>query len=673
MKRKSSLLPVLTLMFILTSIKGVVAQRQTKFFKANLLTNQRDDRKDRRTIKKPNSESKRDPFRSIDGTNNNLGRGNQDWGSANTLYYRELPAVYGSGDSNNGLNGADRPSPRAISNLVIAEPVTQFTERNINTIWYSWGQFIDHDMTLTPGGTESVPILIPEDEVIFTEDIPFVRSDFRLKNSKREQINMNSAFIDGSVVYGSNSQRALWLRTLIDGKLKTSSGDLLPFNTMDGEFEGDIDPIAPMMDNDGGGTIKTFAAGDSRAAENPVLTALQTLFLREHNGICDRLLREGQTDDEVIYQLARKEVGAIIQAITYQHFLPAFGIDLKRYDGYKHRVMPNIMNTFATASYRIGHTTISDDVVIVNNDCEEVGPGEFDLIETFFNPELVVEYGIDVFLKGATVHDLYQTDTKINDVLRNFLFGDASSPVRFGIDLGSINIQRGRDHGMPDYNTVRKYYTGSAAQDFPDISSNDTVVNNLGTLYKNVNDIDLWVGILSEDHLPKKSVGKTMHDMLKKQFEKLRDGDFYFYLNDPYINRSVLRRIQRTNLADVIERNTTLTNMPSNIFLTDHCLEEEGEVIEVIVEDSTISNEGVYPNPFNESLNVKLSISEQTSKTKIYLYSLDGELMETFHTQNRKSAPAEVHINTASLKSGIYIVKIVTAGKETRALKVIKS
>ena len=49
---------------------------------------------------------------------------------------------------------------------------------------------------------------------------------------------------------------------------------------------------------------------------------------------------------------------------------------------------------------------------------------------------LTATYGIDVFIKGASSHDQYETDTRINDVLRNFLFVSASSPVRFGIDPG---------------------------------------------------------------------------------------------------------------------------------------------------------------------------------------------------------------------------------------------
>src|SRR4030095_16396656 len=98
-----------------------------------------------------------------------------------------------------------------------------------------------------------------------------------------------------------------------NGKMKTSSGNLLPYNTRNGELNGAIDPNAPEMANDGGLQVKTFVAGDDRAAENPVLTSLHTLFVREHNRICDSLIGQGMRDDEQMYQIARKIVGAEIE------------------------------------------------------------------------------------------------------------------------------------------------------------------------------------------------------------------------------------------------------------------------------------------------------------------------------------------------------------------------
>jgi len=613
------------------------------------------------------------PFRTINGVNNNINRSRSNFGAAGITLFRELPAQYGPGDPNNALGGVNRPSPRAISNLVIDEPVTQFNTRHLSTLVYQWGQFLDHDMSLTPTGTtEYVPIPLPKDEVIFTEDIPFFRSDFKMVNSgqstQRQQLNLLTSFIDGSVVYGSDITRATWLRTLRNGKLKTSAGNLMPYNTVNGEFSGAIDPAAPDMANDSGHMVRTWVAGDVRAAENPVLSSIHTVFVREHNRICDSLFRIGLRNDELMYQVARKIVGAEIEAITYQEFLPALGITLSSFSGYKDDVRPDIMNTFATGSYRLGHTMVSDDVVLVDKDCEEVGPGEMELVDVFWNPSLVATYGIDVFIKGASSHDQYETDNKINDVLRNFLFGNPSDPVRFGIDLGSLNIQRGRDHGLPDYNTARLAYTGRAARRFSDITSTDSLARELQSLYGNVNNIDLWVGILAEDHLPDKSVGRTLHAMLKSQFEKLRDGDFYFYLNDPFLPNIIREQIRRTKFSDIIKRNTGLNNIETNVFRTDSCHEEEETVTQRRVPAESISELGyrIYPNPVHDLLVIDLAASEQS--TSIKLYSSNGVIMKTIVAERGQT---HLEVNTSGLPSGSYFVNI-NSNKGARSFKFVK-
>ncbi|MBK8722396.1 MAG: hypothetical protein IPL95_09050 [Saprospiraceae bacterium] len=92
-----------------------------------------------------------------------------------------------------------------------------FNSRNLSTFVYVWGQFLDHDINLTPtGNTEYSPIVLPNDEKIFTEPIPFYRSEVASGTgvtNPRQQLNLTTAWIDASVVYGSDSTRASWLRT----------------------------------------------------------------------------------------------------------------------------------------------------------------------------------------------------------------------------------------------------------------------------------------------------------------------------------------------------------------------------------------------------------------------------------------------------------------------------
>lgn len=614
------------------------------------------------------------PYRSYDGTNNNILNQRTTYGSADIALWREVAAAYGSTDPKNAMAGIKRPTPRKISNVVIDEPVTQFNSRELSSFVYVWGQFIDHDMSLTPTDTiEYEPIQLPPDEVTFTEAIPFYRSEVRTgtgKNSPRQQSNLNTAWIDASMVYGCDDIRARWMRTFRDGKMKTSTGNYLPWNTVTGESSAAIDPKSPDMANDNGHTVKTFIAGDIRASEHPGILALHTLFVREHNRICARLTAQGIRNDEILYQMARKEVGALIEAITYQEFLPAIGITLRPYRGYSEAVRPDITNIFATAGYRIGHTMVADDILTRDNNCNEVPPGEFDLVQVFWTPQVLIDIKPEPFLKGFAAHTQYETDTKINSVLRNMLFGSPNDPVRFGIDLGSLNIQRGRDHGLPDYNTVRRYYTGRGARTFADITTNKPLADSLKVLYGSVDNIDLWVGLLAEDHLSNKSVGNTMHEILRIQFEKLRDGDYYFYRGDPYLPANIRDQIRLTTFADVIKRNTTLTNLQKNVFFTEECPgDEEEEITQASAMKAEITNPGqfrIYPNPVRNVLNIDLS--NNTTASTIRIYSSEGLLLKTIKTD---AGQQRLQVNTNQLTGGMYMVNI-TSGKETKSFKFVK-
>lgn len=623
-------------------------------------------------------------FRNYDGTSNNItSRQGLEYGASNIQLYRELPPVYGPSDPNNAMGGVGRPSARAISNLLCDEPVTHFSERGLSAIAYVWGQFVDHDISLTPTGTtESVPIPLPPDETTFTEPIPFTRSEVRAGtgvNTPRQQSNLNTSWLDASMVYGSDSVRAKWLRTFSNGKMKTSTGNYLPWNTLSGEFSAPIDPNAPDMANDSDKTVKTYVAGDIRAAEHPGILSLHTIFVREHNRICDRLIAQGIKGDELIYQMARKEVGALIQAITYQEFLPALGVKLDNYSGYNPFIRPDIMNTFATAGYRIGHTMVADDIFLFNNQCLAVAPGQLDLIEAFWVPSLIQTYTPDIFLKGFATHLSYETDTRINDVLRNFLFVSPNSPVRFGIDLASLNIQRGRDHGLQDYNSLRKYYTGSAATSFSQISSDSAQDSKLKSLYGNINNIDPWIGILSEDHLPNTSVGRTMHQILKKQFQNLRDGDFYFYLNDPYLPVLTKFTVMRTTLADVIKRNTKLTNLQSNVFFQFRCpgdsSEENAVQAPILQADSLLVgadkevNAGarIFPNPATTFVHV--DFGDWTGPVNLRIFSSTNTMVLT---EAVTASPSGKDVNISTLPGGVYFINM-TNGRETKTIKMLKA
>jgi hypothetical protein len=289
---------------------------------------------------------------------------------------------------------------------------------------------------------------------------------------------------------------------------------------------------------------------------------MQTLFMREHNRIAAQLARDNPTwTDEQLYQQARARVGAEIQVITYKEFLPALlgqGA-LTTYRGYNANVDPSIANGFSTAAFRL-HTLINDDVEFFGNDGRAVRD-EVELAQAFFNPALLRETGIDNILKYAGSTQAQEDDTQIVDSLRNFLFG---APGQGGLDLASLNIQRGRDHGLADYNAVRKAYGLTAVTSFDQISSDPDVQATLKSLYGTVDNIDLWVGILSEDHAPGASVGQLAKTIIADQFQRLRDGDRFWYQR--VFSGRTLSDLEQTTLSAIIQRNTTVKNLQSNVF-----------------------------------------------------------------------------------------------------------
>ncbi|QDS99636.1 peroxidase family protein [Adhaeretor mobilis] len=580
--------------------------------------------------------------RSIDGTGNNLE--NPELGSAGTQLLRTAESDYADGISE--LAGEDRPSAREVSNVIAAQdPEATGNERELSAFVYVWGQFLDHDIDLTESsGTESANIEIPTGDAYFDPDgtgeqvMNFTRSVFDVTtgdsvDNPREQINEITAFVDGSQVYGSSQEVADSLRTFEGGKLLTSEGDLLP------------------VDENG-----SFLAGDIRANENIELTSLQTLFVREHNRLAEEIAAQNaDLTDEEIYQQARVIVIAEIQSITYNEFLPALlgEESLSEYEGYDPTVDPSIANEFSTAAYRLGHSLLNDDVEFFGDDGRAVFD-EVALSEAFFNPDLLKETGIDSLLKYSASSQSQEIDTQVVDSIRNFLF---LGPGQGGFDLASLNIQRGRDHGLADYNSTREAYGLERVESFADITSDVELQANLASLYDSVDDIDLWVGVLAEDPVAGSSLGELNQTIIVDQFTRLRDGDRFWYEN--YFSEEDVQQIEESSLSDIIQRNSSVTNLQDNVFfmsatvsgtvveessangkhdrggtqgaagVTVELLNDEGEVVDTTTTDSS----GFYAfDTFRETGDYQVSVLRSTAdgtvaETADVLISVGGQVV----------------------------------------------
>lgn len=412
-------------------------------------------------------------------------------GSAYIPFRRAVAPDYGDGMSSPRLssNGGPLPYARRVS-LNIHRPIYS-TDANFTVMLAVFGQFLDHDITATAlsSGQEGESInccLQPEDvhpECYPVQLVPgdpyydfynltcmnFVRSAPAPTGriGTREQLNQATAFIDGSVVYGSTQQKTSLLREKRNGTLRMykteDKRELLPVSSdpADGCNREDMNRQGKYC----------FDAGDSRANENLLLTSMHLILARQHNYLARGLQHVNPNwDDEKVFQEAKKILAAQMQHITYNEFLPillgheyvktkaiasTYSFDSDTYD---ESVDPSIANYFAASVFRFAHTLLPPLVESYRN----TTTSEYIELHTMlFNPfELYDAGAIDNVLLGTANTPVLKVNPSVNKELTEKLFERNTPediPPLCGLDLVSLNIQRGRDHGLPSYSTFRKH------------------------------------------------------------------------------------------------------------------------------------------------------------------------------------------------------------------------
>ncbi|CAL4123854.1 unnamed protein product [Meganyctiphanes norvegica] len=523
-------------------------------------------------------------YRTMDGSCNNLR--NKEWGMAGTAFERILPADYNDGvDSPRSSHSATPlPSPRAISSRITVQGGNPY--ENYTMLIMQWGQFLDHDITHTPitkgsGRTDitccfrgqlrpdnerhsaCLPIDIPPNDSFYSQHeqrcMEFVRSFPAVRPAcnfgPREQMNQISSFIDSSNVYGTNEKEAKELRSFSSGELKAHSEggrSLLPPNARECRDRITLNAC--------------FKAGDSRVNEQPNLAVMHTIWMRQHNRIAEQLqkINPGWTDEEV-YQEARRIIIAQMQHITYKEYLPIilgkeymedFGLLPLRSgfaNSYRENVDPTINNVFAAAAFRYGHTLISSSMKRVTR----FGTDNEDLLlsKNQFRPFMLYNRGaLDELLRGLSKQPSEQFDHFFTEELTNKLFAGNRA---FGMDLVALNIQRGRDHGLPDYNSWRKICglpKVTTFQGFRDVMDN-SVIKQLESMYSSVDDVDIFIGGISEKPFRNSLLGHTFHCIVGDQFARLRLGDRFWYENGGMpssFTENQLNEIRKTSLARIM-------------------------------------------------------------------------------------------------------------------------
>lgn len=310
-----------------------------------------------------------------------------------------------------------------------------------------------------------------------------------------------------------------------------------------------------------------------RSSEQPALTAIHTMWLREHNRVAGELQSlNPHWDDELLYQHARRIVSAVTQHITYGEFLPRilgwdavhkYALELVPEDyfyGYDGKCDATIFNEFAAAAFRFGHSLLKPAFKRFASDLRVREPS-VQLRHTFFDPDLLFQVGmVDELMYGLANTPMETLDNFITEEVTNHLFEEKKAPLS-GMDLAALNIQRARDHGLPGYNEYRAICNLTRARSFDDLRGeiSPRLVQKLRKIYASVDDIDLFPGGLAETPLKGGLVGPTFGCIIGRQFHMLRKCDRFFYENaDPLIRftSAQLSSIRKSSLAKIICQNS---------------------------------------------------------------------------------------------------------------------
>jgi len=551
-------------------------------------------------------------YRTADGSCNNAQ--NPDWGQANSAFIRLLPPEYGDGmqEFRRQKNTSELPGARYLSTSTIVT-TSEAKYENFTLLLMQWGQFLDHDLTHTPiekhndeRGSDircctedgkylqdetdvhpsCAPINVKPTDTFYASHgvdcLNFVRSATRTDckfPKKKEQMNALTAFIDASNVYGSSEHEESLLRTFNnDGKMITNNhnaDNLLP--ELPPEESAECRNALPNM--------PCFRAGDGRVNEQTNLVVMHTIFVQYHNILASRLkLLNPRWNGNTTYQETRRLIGAMMQHITYAEYLPiVLGENKMRYlgmlplpatsdqykDTYDVLVNPTISNVFATSAFRYGHTLVDSQMQGLSRFGSKTLNERLSAVQ--FDVSALYQKGaIENQLRGLTRLLAPKFDNLFSPEITQFLF---KGEKPFGMDLVALNLQRGRDHGLPGYSKWREYCGKPAATTFDDLND---VMHRRTTdymreyLYNDVEDIDIFLGHSLEENFDDALVGHTLICLLSDQFYRLQRGDRFYYENGGFPNSftpAQLQELRRSSLRQVMCAVSPNLQLQPNVFL----------------------------------------------------------------------------------------------------------
>ncbi|KAL4228920.1 NAD(P)H oxidase [Mactra antiquata] len=480
------------------------------------------------------------------------------------------------------LAGKDRPSPRLVSNELFRKlPNRTYTpnERNLTAMFAFFGQvvaleLIDTDDTTCP--VELMAIPVPKCDVDFDgscsgqqflpyERIVYDKTTGQSPNVPRKQVNKATSYIDGSYVYGNNLIRALYLQA--DRSPKLAAGDAwskYPQKNEEGlPFAANPDPIEHRFHD-----MYTFwKVGDKHSQENPGLLSLSILFFRWHNYLVDTIDRSQHHGFDETFSRARQWVIASLQNVIMYEWLPLLiGESLPEYRGYKSDIYPDVTSVFDAAAIRYLITMIPAGIYQRNTRCGYSSQSEYEgvrLCNSYWRSQDILmerEDAVEETLMGLTSQIAEAEDTFIIEDIQSKYYG----PLHYSRhDLVSQIIMRGRDYGLPDYNTVREQVGLQRVQRWEDINpwlyeKNPELIEKMQSLYGNLSNIDVFVGGMFES--TPSGPGELFRIIIIDQFTRIRDGDRFWFENkeNKQFTDEEIKFIKSITLHDIIKNATRM-------------------------------------------------------------------------------------------------------------------
>ncbi|KAK9516542.1 hypothetical protein VZT92_024464 [Zoarces viviparus] len=526
----------------------------------------------------------------FDGWYNSLGYPRR--GAVSSRLVRLVPAHYWDGVYQ---PVQESPNPRRLSRLLAGGPSGLPSTRNQTVLSLFFGYHVSFEMfdSRSPGcPPEFMNIPVPKGDPVFDPTatgkvlLPFQRGPWDKESGQspsnpRTQVNLVTAWIDGSSIYGPSTSWSDSLRSFSGGLLTSGPEWNMPNQATGHSFMWSAaDPSTGDH-----GPHGLYELGNAWANENMFTAAEGIIWFRYHNYVASKLHEEhSEWSDEKLFQNARKIVVATFQNIALYDWLPGYLGDKKLppYPGYQKFVDPGVSPEFQAAAIRFGITMAPPGVYMRNRTChfrklvntDGSSSPAMRLCNSFWKRQTddvkTTSQDIDDLLMGMASQIAEREDNVVVEDIRDFMYG----PLRFTrTDLVAITIQRGRDFGLRSYTEVRKALDLPPVNTFEDInpelnSTNPQLLNDIAELHsRDISKLELFPGGLLESL---DGPGPVFSAIILDQFERIRNGDRFWFENklNGLFTDEEMEMIRNVTFHDVLIAVTSAetTDIQNNVF-----------------------------------------------------------------------------------------------------------